>query len=78
MKAFWKLLLDGSPKGVVAVLLLMAAQLSFGQTQASADLIAYERFDYTEGTDLLGQNGGVGWTSAWGPRDGFVVPANSK
>jgi PEP-CTERM motif len=40
---------------------------------ASADLIAYEPFDYTAGTQLNGDSGGMGWSGAW--RDATVAGA---
>jgi hypothetical protein len=63
-------------RGLFAAIGVSIATVGISTTRA--DLIAYEPFDYAEGTSLLGQNGGVGWTSAWGPRDGFSVPANSN
>lgn len=33
---------------------------------ASAAVIGFEGFDYTSGAPLSGQNGGSGWTGAWG------------
>lgn len=32
---------------------------------ATAQLYVYEPFDYTPGSDILGQSGGAGFTSAW-------------
>ncbi len=32
---------------------------------AEASLIAYEGFDYDEGTELVGQGNGVGWADVW-------------
>jgi len=37
---------------------------------ASAQLYFYEPFDYAAGSDVLGQNGGVGFTSAWALQSG--------
>jgi len=37
---------------------------------ASAQLYFYEPFDYAPGSDILGQNGGAGFTSAWGLQSG--------
>lgn len=34
-------------------------------TMARAELLAYEGFDYMEGTSIVGQNGGFGFASAW-------------
>jgi hypothetical protein len=42
---------------------------SFGPL-ASAQLIAYEPFDYAVGSDVLGQSGGVGFTGAWALQSG--------
>ena len=48
-------------------------------SNASAQLWAYEPFDYAAGSDLNGQSGGLGFTSAW--RDastaGGVIQASS-
>ncbi|TWT85724.1 hypothetical protein Pla123a_05310 [Posidoniimonas polymericola] len=44
-------------------LTLFAAMLAAGS--ASAELVAYEPFDYNENEALNGQNGGGGFTSAW-------------
>jgi hypothetical protein len=38
-----------------------------------AGLIAFEGFDYTAGQDLVGQNGGIGWSQAWGSPGGWPV-----
>ena len=32
---------------------------------AHGALLAYEGFDYPDGSDITGQNGGLGWTNAW-------------
>lgn len=45
------------------------AGLMLAAVPAHAALIAYEGFDYAGGTDIRGQNGGVGWTSGWGGYD---------
>ena len=46
--------------------LIVIAALLIGATQyAHAMLIAYEGFDYKEGTSLTGATGGVGWKDAW-------------
>lgn len=44
---------------------------------ASAVLYSYEPFDYTVGSDVLGQNGGVGWSAAWRENSAGSVPAGS-
>ena len=49
--------------------ILVAIALMFIGGTASAALIAYEPFDYADGTQILGQNGGFGWGGAWGPAD---------
>ncbi|MCI0534967.1 MAG: hypothetical protein L0Z50_07050, partial [Verrucomicrobiales bacterium] len=41
--------------------------------EALSALIAYEGFNYPDGTDLTGQDGGTGWTSAWGANSGGVT-----
>lgn len=44
---------------------------------ASAELVVYEGFDYTEGTAVVGLNGGTGFGSAWsGTTAGGVGAAN--
>jgi hypothetical protein len=45
--------------------LLMAHVLAPGR--ATAELIAYEPFDYSADTPLVGANGGTGFASAWAP-----------
>lgn len=42
---------------------------------ASAQLYVYEPFDYAPGSDILGQNGGVGFTSAWTIQSGAGAPS---
>lgn len=37
-------------------------------------ILAYEGFDYAQGSDLAGQNGGLGWSGTWANIDGG--PAN--
>jgi hypothetical protein len=39
---------------------------------ASADLLAYEGFDYAAGSSLAGQNGGFGFAGAWGTSPGIA------
>jgi hypothetical protein len=51
--------------GLTFTCLLMAHVLAPGR--ATAELIAYEPFDYTESTQLVGANGGTGFASAWAP-----------
>jgi len=41
-----------------------------------ATLIAYEGFDYTPGTGIGGQTGGVGFTNAWSTASGSVLGTN--
>lgn len=46
---------------------------------ASAELLLYEPFGYTAGADLVGQNGGTGFTGAWrdGAAGGGIIQAGS-
>lgn len=47
-------------------------------SQASASLLIYEGFDYTAGANgLNSQNGGTGFTAAWGAADNADVSAGS-
>ena len=48
--------------------ILVAIALMFIGGTASAALIAYEPFDYPDGTALIGLNGGFGWGGPWGPQ----------
>lgn len=41
-----------------------------------ADLLAYEGFDYTAGTSLAGQSGGLGFATAWGTSAGVATMAD--
>jgi len=43
---------------------------------ASAQLYVYEPFDYAPGSDVLGQSGGVGFTSAWAIQTGATAPSS--
>jgi len=54
------------------------ALLGLGLIQSSqATLLVYEPFDYTAGSDILGQNGGLGFTGAWREHSAGSVPAGS-
>src|SRR5690349_17717236 len=44
---------------------LSACLLAFCGSSASAQVIAYEGFDYAVGGVLAGNNGGVGWGDPW-------------
>ena len=41
--------------------------------RASAALLAYEGFDYTAGSSLVGQAGGIGFAAAWGASGGAAT-----
>ena len=46
--------------------LFLVSIFSFGQTIPSGfQLIAYEGFDYSNGTNISNQSGGTGWSSNW-------------
>jgi fructan beta-fructosidase len=47
----------------LAIVLLALSQIN--GNAASADLLAYEGFDYPKGSFLKGQSGGTGWSNAW-------------
>lgn len=51
---------------ITSVALLLAGAVPV----ASAQLYAYEPFDYAVGSDLVGASGGLGWTSPWGAYSG--------
>ncbi|ARN55959.1 LamG-like jellyroll fold domain-containing protein [Sedimentisphaera salicampi] len=42
-------------KKFVSLILILLVSVSF------AELVGYESFDYPDGSDLVGQNGGIGW-----------------
>jgi hypothetical protein len=42
----------------------------------TASLAAYEGFDYTAGTSIGGQTGGVGWTNAWATSAAGMLATN--
>jgi hypothetical protein len=50
-------------KSVHYLLLILAIIICAGISRA--ELYAYEGFDYTEGTDVAGLNGGSGWSGSW-------------
>jgi len=57
----------------IAVAVLAVFTLVFG-APASADLIAYEGFDYTAETSVGGKAGGLGWTGSWSaPTGGAAI-----
>lgn len=58
---------------VLAVCLFVSA----ATRPAAAALLSYEPFDYTVGSDVLGQDGGGGWAGAWRVHAGGAVPAGS-
>lgn len=62
------------PRSLGLGLLAVGGLLAGG---ARAALLSYEPFDYTVGSDVLGQNGGGGWTGAWRAHAGGAVPAGS-
>lgn len=43
---------------------------------ARADLLAYEGFNYTEGTGIAGQTGGFGWAAGWATGSGNIYGTN--
>jgi hypothetical protein len=63
--------------------LLCSLALATSAATVQAGLLAYEPFDYVAGTDIVGQNGGIGFTNAWGvfsgsiPTGSFVAQAGS-
>ena len=64
----------------VLLSVLTACGLGFVSLSAHADT-AYESFDYTAGSKLIGQNGGSGWGGAWvtitGATTNSVISAGS-
>ena len=52
-----------SSQFICAMLFAVALTLSTADVSRAA-LIAYEGFEYPDGVDLTGQNGGTGWTSS--------------
>lgn len=57
---------------------LSAALIGLASIQgAHAALLVYEPFDYAVGSDILGQNGGIGFTGAWREHAAGSVPAGS-
>src|SRR5678816_384437 len=46
------------------IILLIVLTIHAGNSAHGA-LLAYEGFDYPDGSDITGQNGGLGWTNAW-------------
>src|SRR6185369_100140 len=46
------------------IILLIALRIA-AMNSAHGALLAYEGFDYPDGSDITGQNGGLGWTNAW-------------
>jgi len=50
-------------KSTLCIIALLAVVLCAGMAQAAP--FVYEGFDYSEGTDIAGLNGGDGWSSAW-------------
>jgi len=51
---------------------LLALALNSPQS-ALGDLLAYEGFDYANGSSLAGQNGGFGFSGAWGTSAGIAT-----
>lgn len=45
--------------------LIASAAISVAPMKAAAVLLAYEGFDYTPGQSLVGQSGGLGFSTAW-------------
>jgi hypothetical protein len=60
------------------VLTMCAVLITTKVTRCSAELIAYEPFDYPAGSEVLGLSGGQGWTSPWTPRPGHPAPPLSS
>lgn len=50
-------------KSTLCLVSLLAVVVSTGLAQGAP--FAYEGFDYAEGTDVAGLNGGSGWSSSW-------------
>jgi len=57
------------PTNLMALSLAGLLVAGFG-SEAAAQLYFYEPFDYTPGSNVLGQNGGVGFTTAWALQTG--------
>ncbi|MEO8429631.1 MAG: hypothetical protein ABI651_21275, partial [Verrucomicrobiota bacterium] len=51
--------------GVRGLIILLIALMIASGNSAHGALLAYEGFDYPDGSDINGQNGGLGWTNAW-------------
>ena len=48
------------------LIVILVSTFCFGQTVPSGfELIAYEGFDYSNGTNISNQSGGTGWSSNW-------------
>lgn len=65
------------PRSFGLGLLAVGGLVAGGARPAEAALLSYEPFDYTVGSDVLGQNGGGGWTGAWRAHAGGAVPVGS-
>ncbi len=66
-------------RGGVGGLMMLAVcgLIGSGMRPATAALLSYEPFDYTVGSNVLGQTGGGGWVGAWRAHAGGAVPAGS-
>ena len=64
----------GTPPSGLCSHVVLSALLAAGLcSSAPAALLAYEPFGYASGQDLVGQNGGSGWSGAW-TQSGATVP----
>lgn len=57
--------MDHTRKLVLGGLVWILCVAVFGISTAHAELLAYEGFNYTAGSNIVGQNGGTGWAGAW-------------
>ena len=52
--------------------MVAVATLTASAPDATAQLYFYEPFDYADGSNILGQNGGTGFTTPWGLQSGTL------
>ena len=50
---------------VTSFIILLIALMILAGNSAHGALLAYEGFDYLDGSSIDGQNSGLGWTNAW-------------
>ncbi|WP_309383077.1 PEP-CTERM sorting domain-containing protein [Cerasicoccus frondis] len=56
---------------------IIVAAASLMTASAQANVLVYDGFDYTPGSDMSGQNGGSGWSNGWFTSGSYTATSGS-